>query len=68
VISAKAMSPMQTTINVRATAKDLALIDNAAEVEGKTRSAFLRDCAEAAARKVFPVVVGQTCPLCGQHT
>ena len=51
-------------INVRVSKRDLALLDQAAEVEGKTRSAFLMDCAERAARAVFPVIIGERCPLC----
>lgn len=58
----------EVTINIRAHRKVLDVIDQAAEIEGKTRSAFLRDCAEAAARKVFPVIAGETCPLCGGRT
>lgn len=57
----------ETAINIRVRKRDLELIDRAAETEGKTRSSFLRDCAEAAARKVFPVQVGAPCPLCGRH-
>ena len=53
-------------INVRVSKRDMALIDQAAEVEGKTRTTFLLDCAERAARAVFPVAVGDRCPLCGQ--
>jgi uncharacterized protein (DUF1778 family) len=55
-------------INVRVSNRDLALLDQAAEIEGKTRSTFLLDCAERAARAVFPVAVGDRCPLCGQIT
>ena len=46
----------------------VALIDKAANIEGKTRSAFLRDCAIEAARKVFerPQLLGERCPLCGK--
>ena len=57
----------ETAINIRVRPRDLALIDRAADVEGKTRSSFLRDCAEAAARKVFPAQAGEPCPLCGRH-
>lgn len=53
-------------INVRVSKRDLALINQAAEIEGKTRSSFLLDCAERAARAVFPVAVGDRCSLCGQ--
>lgn len=58
----------ETTINIRARHATVALIDQAAEIEGKTRSAFLRDCASAAAMKVFekPRLAGGHCPLCGQ--
>lgn len=55
----------EVTINVRARSADVDLIDRAADIEGKTRSAFLRDCAERTARKVFPVIAGERCPLCG---
>jgi uncharacterized protein (DUF1778 family) len=57
----------ETAINIRAHRKDVDLIDRAAEIEGKTRSAFLRDCASEAARKVFekPRLFGEPCPLCG---
>ena len=55
----------QVTINIRANHKTVDLIDRAAEIEGKTRSAFLRDCAEQAARKVFPILAGERCPVCG---
>lgn len=51
------------TINIRVRRFDLDLIDRAAEIEGKTRSAFLRDCAEAYARltlaKRGPVIVAR---------
>ncbi len=57
----------ETAINIRVRPRDLDLIDRAADIEGKTRSAFLRDCAEAAARKVFPAPAGEPCPLCGRH-
>lgn len=57
----------ETTVNIRAHRRVLRLIDRAAEIEGKTRSAFLRDCAEAAARKVFPIIAGEPCPLCGSR-
>jgi uncharacterized protein (DUF1778 family) len=54
-------------INIRAHANDVILIDRAAEIEGKTRSSFLRDCATEAARKVFerPRLFGEPCPFCG---
>lgn len=45
-------------INIRAASSIVTLIDRAAAVEGKTRSAFLRDCAERSARSVFPTEVG----------
>lgn len=44
----------EAVINLRISRQDLALIDAAADVEGKTRSAFLRDCAERAATSVAP--------------
>jgi uncharacterized protein (DUF1778 family) len=59
--------PQEVTINVRVNSGALDLIDQAAAVEGKTRSAFLRDCAEREARKAFPALAGERCPLCG-HT
>lgn len=43
----------EATINIRARPADVALIGRAADLEGKTRSSFLRDCAERAARRVF---------------
>lgn len=55
----------EAAINIRVSRRDLNLIDRAAEIEGKTRSAFLRDCAEREARKVFPAIVGERCPTCG---
>jgi uncharacterized protein (DUF1778 family) len=60
----------EATINIRASRADLGLIDSAAAIEGKTRSAFLRDCAQAAAMKVFkrPRLIGEPCPVCGALT
>lgn len=60
---------METVINIRANRRALDLIDQAAEIEGKTRSAFLRDCATDAAMKVFekPRQMGEPCPVCGAH-
>lgn len=60
--------PKDAVMNLRVSKRDLALINQAAEIEGKTRSAFLLDCAERAARAVFPVAVGDRCPVCGQIT
>lgn len=59
----------ETMINIRARSADLRLIDQAAEIEGKTRSAFLRDCASKAALKVFekPRTLGEPCPVCGHR-
>ena len=57
----------EATINIRVRTAELNLIDRAAEIEGKSRSAFLRDCAERAAKAVFPVAAGDTCPLCGRR-
>jgi uncharacterized protein (DUF1778 family) len=57
----------QTTINIRSHSATIALIDKAADIEGKTRSAFLRDCAIVAAMEVFekPRLLGEACPVCG---
>jgi uncharacterized protein (DUF1778 family) len=59
----------EATINIRVHHSRLDLIDRAAEIEGKTRSAFLRDCASAAALKVFekPREIGAPCPVCGHR-
>jgi uncharacterized protein (DUF1778 family) len=52
-------------INMRISKRDLDLISRAADVEGKTLSSFLRDCAEKTALAVFPAEVGERCPVCG---
>lgn len=44
---------MAGSINIRVRRDDLALIDQAAKLEGKSRSAFLRDSAERKAREVL---------------
>ena len=58
--------PNDAVINMRISKRDMDLLSRAADVEGKTLSQFLRDCAGAAARAVFPVEVGERCPLCRQ--
>lgn len=60
---------MEAVINIRANRRSLDLIDQAAEIEGKTRSAFLRDCAATAAMRVFekPRQIGEPCPVCGHR-
>jgi uncharacterized protein (DUF1778 family) len=57
----------EVVINIRTSSRTLDLIDRAAEIEGKNRSAFLRDCAAEAAKAVFskPREIGEPCPLCG---
>jgi uncharacterized protein (DUF1778 family) len=40
-------------INMRSRSIDVAIIDEAAKIEGKSRSAFIRDCAERAAIRVL---------------
>lgn len=59
----------QSAINVRVSRRDLGLIDRGAEIEGKTRSAFLRDSAEAEAIRVLQTYWRargkSTCPVCG---
>jgi uncharacterized protein (DUF1778 family) len=49
-------------INMRVRRADLDLIDRAAEIEGKSRSAFLREYAEAEAIKILstPRLVAQS--------
>lgn len=45
------------TINMRITASDKALLTEAAAIKGQSLSAFIRDCAADAARRVFPHAV-----------
>lgn len=45
------------TINMRITASDKALLTEAAAIKGRSLSAFVRDCAADAARRVFPHAV-----------
>jgi uncharacterized protein (DUF1778 family) len=61
----------ETAINIRVSRRDLALIDKGAEIEGKTRSAFLRDSAEAYAMSILQQHwrargAKGDCPLCGR--
>jgi uncharacterized protein (DUF1778 family) len=58
----------ETAINIRVSRRDLRLIDHGAEIEGKTRSAFLRDSAEAYAIKILQTHWrargAKVCPVC----
>lgn len=58
----------EATINIRVSRRDLKLIDQGAEIEGKTRSAFLRDSAEAYAIKILQenwrTGGKKCCPVC----
>jgi len=65
------MKGHEATINIRVGRRDLRLIDQGANIEGKTRSAFLRDSAEAYAMKILQndwMARGAKgpCPLCGR--
>ena len=59
----------ESAINIRVSRRDLALIDKGAEIEGKTRSAFLRDTAEAYALRILQshwrARGEKCCPVCG---
>lgn len=60
----------EAVMNIRVSKRDLALIDQGAEIEGKTRSAFLRDSAEAYAMRILQdhwrARGKKDCPLCGR--
>lgn len=50
-------------VNMRVRKTALGVIDKAAEIEGKTRSAFLRDCAQRAAADVVLESLGKPKPI-----
>lgn len=57
------MKERNAVINIRASKKDVALFDRAAEVQGKTRSEIIREGAMLEARRILREL---PCQFCGR--